>query len=42
MLFKEIRAQERPVSILKRALERERVPTAYLFTGTPGCSWPLI
>jgi DNA polymerase-3 subunit delta' len=37
MFFENIEAQESPVSILKRALEKERVPTAYLFTGTAGC-----
>jgi DNA polymerase-3 subunit delta' len=37
MFFDPIRAQDGPVSILKKALERERVPTAYLFTGPPGC-----
>ena len=37
MLFDPIRAQEGPVSILKNALERGRVPTAYLFTGPQGC-----
>lgn len=37
MLFDPILAQEGPVSILKRALERGRMPTAYLFTGPSGC-----
>ena len=37
MDFEQIQSQEGPVSILKRALERGRVPTAYLFTGPPGC-----
>jgi len=37
MLFDMIRAQEGPVSILKRVLDHGRVPTAYLFTGPPGC-----
>lgn len=37
MLFEPILAQEGPVSMLKKALERGRVPTAYLFTGPPGC-----
>ena len=37
MLFDPIRAQDGPVTILKKALERGRVPTAYLFTGPPGC-----
>lgn len=37
MFFDPILAQEGPVSILRKALERGRVPTAYLFTGPPGC-----
>jgi len=37
MLFDPIRAQDGPVSILKKALQNERVPTAYLFTGPSGC-----
>jgi len=37
MLFDQIRAQDGPVSILKKALDRGRVPTAYLFTGPAGC-----
>jgi DNA polymerase-3 subunit delta' len=37
MLFDPIRAQDGTVSILKKALEHGRVPTAYLFTGPPGC-----
>jgi len=37
MLFDPIRAQEGPISILKKALDHGRVPTAYLFTGPPGC-----
>lgn len=37
MRFEPIKAQDGPVSILKKALERGRVPTAYLFTGPPGC-----
>jgi DNA polymerase-3 subunit delta' len=37
MLFDPIRAQDGPVSILKKALERGRIPTSYLFTGPPGC-----
>jgi len=37
MLFDPIKAQKGPVSILKRALEHRRVPTAYLFTGPQGC-----
>lgn len=32
-----IKAQDGAVSIIQKALERERVPTAYLFTGAPGC-----
>lgn len=37
MQFDPIRSQNGPVSILKKALERGRVPTGYLFTGPPGC-----
>jgi len=37
MRFEEIRDQEIPLTILKRALERKRVPVAYLFTGPEGC-----
>ena len=37
MRFEPVRAQDGPVSILKEALKRGRVPTAYLFTGPPGC-----
>lgn len=37
MSFEEIRDQDIPLSILKRALEKRRVPAAYLFTGPEGC-----
>ena len=37
MRFDKIRDQEIPLTILKKALERERVPVAYLFTGPEGC-----
>jgi len=37
MLFDNIRDQARSVAILKKALENERIPTAYLFTGQQGC-----
>ena len=37
MSFEAIKAQAGPVSILKRAMENQRVPTAYLFTGPGGC-----
>lgn len=37
MRFEPIKAQDGPVSILQKALKRGRVPTAYLFTGPPGC-----
>jgi len=37
MRFDPIRAQEGPVTILKKVLDRGRVPAAYLFTGPPGC-----
>ncbi len=36
-LFDDIKGQDGPIAILKRALESGRVPTAYLFTGPPGC-----
>ncbi len=36
-LFDLIQGQDRPLKILKRAIESNRVPTAYLFTGPPGC-----
>ena len=36
-LFDKIQGQDRPLKILKRAIESNRVPTAYLFTGPPGC-----
>lgn len=37
MRFESIQGQEIPMGILKRALEKGRVPTAYLFTGPEGC-----
>ncbi len=37
MRFDKILDQEIPLTILKRALERERVPVAYLLTGPDGC-----
>ncbi len=37
MHFNHLKAQDAAVSILQKALERGRVPTAYLFTGPPGC-----
>ncbi len=37
MNFDVVQGQNVPVSILKKALENMRVPTAYLFTGPPGC-----
>jgi DNA polymerase-3 subunit delta' len=37
MNFDVVQGQSVPVSILKKALENMRVPTAYLFTGPPGC-----
>lgn len=37
MLFETIIGQDGPVSILLRALQHGRIPTAYLFTGPPGC-----
>lgn len=36
-LFDNIHGQDGPLKILKRAIESDRVPTAYLFTGPPGC-----
>lgn len=36
-LFDRIKGQDGPLAILTRALENDRVPTAYLFTGPPGC-----
>jgi len=35
--FEGIRGQERALAILKRALSGARLPTAWLFTGPPGC-----
>jgi len=37
VLFESIIGQNGPVSILKKALQYDRIPTAYLFTGPPGC-----
>ncbi len=37
MLFDLIKAQDGAMAILQKALERDRVPTAYLFIGPPGC-----
>lgn len=37
MFFESILDQEGPLSILKRALQNGKVPTAYLFTGPGGC-----
>ncbi|MDF1535702.1 MAG: DNA polymerase III subunit delta' [bacterium] len=37
MRFELLKAQCGAVTILQRSLERGRVPTAYLFTGPPGC-----
>ena len=35
-LFDSIRDQDRALTILKRALTKERVPAAYLYCGHPG------
>jgi DNA polymerase-3 subunit delta' len=35
-LFDGIRDQDRALTILKRALEKERIPAAYMFCGLPG------
>jgi DNA polymerase-3 subunit delta' len=37
MRFDLIQGQDGPISILNKALQSGRVPTAYLFTGPPGC-----
>jgi len=37
MRFDPIRGQDGPLAILKKALESDRVPTSYLFTGPDGC-----
>lgn len=37
MRFDLVKAQDGAVGILEKALERRRVPTAYLFVGPPGC-----
>jgi len=36
MSFKDIKGQERPISILKKYLESGRIPTAFLFLGPEG------
>jgi DNA polymerase-3 subunit delta' len=37
MRFDLIRGQDRPLAILKRALENGKIPTSYLFSGPDGC-----
>jgi DNA polymerase-3 subunit delta' len=37
MLFENIAGQEKAVRVLRQALKSGRLPTAYLFTGPPGC-----
>lgn len=37
MLFKEIAGQDKALGIIRRALDSDRIPTAYLFTGPAGC-----
>jgi DNA polymerase-3 subunit delta' len=36
MALKDVKGQDRAVSILLRTIERDRVPSAYLFTGESG------